>query len=180
VGRGAEKAANLLLVGALAVLLPGAGCTGRPSPGEGGGETPPAGAPAPPATPAYTVTIGGVGLLVEVAVTAEARERGLSGRPEVPRGTGMLFVFPAEAIETFWMKDTLVPLTVAFLDRKGRITQMEDMTPLSEEAHTSREPTRYVLEVPPGWFAEMGIKVGDQAVFGETLRRRLQQGAPEP
>jgi uncharacterized membrane protein (UPF0127 family) len=151
-------------------LLLVAGCTPR------GEQASPVG-PSPAAAPAYTLSIGGVGLLVEVAATEEARERGLSGRAEVPSGTGMLFVFPDEAVRSFWMKDTLVPLSVAFLDREGRITQMEDMTPLSEEAHRSREPARYVLEVPQGWFTKMGITVGDQVVFGETLRRRLQKQA---
>jgi hypothetical protein len=175
-----EKVRGVLLLGALGVtalaagLIAAGGCTPKAE-----GPTP-AGAPTPPATPAYTVTIAGVGLLVEVAATEEAREQGLSGRAEVPRGSGMLFVFPDEDVRSFWMKDTLVPLSVAFLDRDGRITQIEDMAPLSEESHKSRQPARYALEVPQGWFAEMGIKVGDRAVFGETLRRRLQGRAVAP
>jgi hypothetical protein len=170
-----EKAGASFLMGVLSVtaltvsLVSAGGCTRK------GADAPTAGASAPAATPAYTVTIGGVGLLVEVAATAEAHERGLSGRSEVPAGSGMLFVFPAEDIRSFWMKDTPAPLSVAFLDQHGRITQIEDMAPLSEDAHKSWQPARYVIEVPQGWFTEMGIKVGDRAVFGETLRRRLQE-----
>jgi len=121
----------------------------------------------------YALTIGDMALQVEVAATREERRRGLSGRWEVPSGTGMLFVFPDEARRTFWMKDTLTALSVAFLDEEGLVTQMEDMTPLSETPHTSREPARYVLEVPRGWFQEVGIEVGDRTVFGDALERRL-------
>jgi len=114
-------------------------------------------------------------LRVEVAATPEEHWRGLSDRREVAPGTGMLFVYPDEARRSFWMKDTLVPLTVAFLNGDGRVTQMEDMTPLSLVPHASREPARYVLEVPKGWFEEMGVEVGDGVEFGEELRRRLSE-----
>lgn len=123
--------------------------------------------------PLYLITVGGVSLQVEVAATPEERTRGLSGRREVPAGTGMLFLYRDEARRSFWMKDTLVPLTVAFLDSEGRIVQMEDMVPLSEEPHTSRAPVRYVLEVPRGWFERVGVEVGDRVEFGEELRRRF-------
>ena len=121
----------------------------------------------------YRITVGGAALRVEVATTAEEQRRGLSGRREVPAGTGMLFLYPDEAQRTFWMKDTPVPLTVAFLDSRGRIAQMEDMVPLSEEPHTSRAPARYVLEVPRGWFGQAGVEVGDRVEFGEDLGRRF-------
>jgi len=129
----------------------------------------------------YAVTVGGVALQVEVAATPQERRRGLSRRPEVASGTGMLFVFPDEARRTFWMKDTPAPLSLAFLDGEGYITQMEDMVPLSETPHTSYAPVRYVLEVPRGWFREMGVEVGDRIVFGEALEKHLRElGFGEP
>ena len=123
----------------------------------------------------YALTIGGVALQVEVAATLEERRRGLSGRREVPNGTGMLFVFPDQAQRTFWMKDTPTALSLAFLDLDGLVTQMEDMAPLSETPHTSRDPAEYVLEVPRGWFQEMAIEVGDRVVFSDALERRLRE-----
>ncbi len=133
----------------------------------------------------YTVTVGGVALQVEVAATPQEHRRGLSGRREVAPGTGMLFVYSQEEskrsetpLRSFWMKDTLVPLTVAFLNGEGGITQMDDMTPLSLASHESREPVRYALEVPQGWFEESGIEVGDRVVFSEALQRRLRRVSP--
>lgn len=126
----------------------------------------------------YTVTVGGVALQVEVAATPEEHRRGLSGRREVAPGTGMLFVYSEEELRSFWMKDTLVPLTVAFVNGEGGITQMDDMTPLSLASHESREPVRYALEVPQGWFEESGIEVGDRVVFSESLQRRLRRVSP--
>lgn len=131
--------------------------------------------PTPEEPTRYTVTVGGVALQVEVAVTPEEHRRGLSGRREVAPGTGMLFVYSQEELRSFWMKDTLVPLTVAFLNGEGGITQMDDMTPLSLASHESQEPVRYALEVPQGWFEESGIEVGDRVVFSEALQRRLAE-----
>ena len=162
-----SRRVGLLAVGFGCWLILAGACDGdrrRGAPGQGR---------TPEEPTRYTVTVGSVALQVELAATDAERERGLSGRSEVPRGTGMLFVYPDEARRTFWMKDTLVPLSVAFMDSHGRITQIDDMTPLSEAPHTSRGPARYALEVPRGWFQEMGVEVGTRVEFGEDLRQRV-------
>ena len=97
---------------------------------------------------------------VEVADTTDERSVGLSGREDVPDGTGMLFVIPQRGAG-FWMKDTLVPLSVAFLGRCGEIVDIQDMQPLSLDIHQAEPDYSFGLEVPLGWFAQHGIKVGD-------------------
>lgn len=154
-------AAGLLLAGCCALVY--AGCEKERGASNSRG---------PAAGDSYPVRVGGVALRVEVAATPEERQVGLSGRSEVPAGTGMLFVSPEPAKLSFWMKDTQVPLTVAFLDGEGRITQMEEMTPGSEQLHTSLTPVRCALEVPRGWFRQVGVEVGAQVEFSEELRRR--------
>lgn len=99
-------------------------------------------------------------LQVEIAETPEERTAGLSGREEVPADTGMLFVLP-ERGPGFWMKDTLVPLSVAFLARCGEIVDIMDMEPQSLELHNTDEEYNFGLEVPQGWFEANGIQVGD-------------------
>ncbi len=121
----------------------------------------------------YEVRVEGVSLLVELAAKEEERRIGLSGRREVPAGTGMLFVFPKPSPTSFWMKDTYVALTVAYLDEEGRITQMEDMVPESLEGHPSTTSVSYALEVPQGWFEQAGARVGTRVEFAKKLRRRL-------
>ena len=99
-------------------------------------------------------------LQVEIAETADERSIGLSGREEVPDGTGMLFIFEGRS-PGFWMKDTTVPLSVAFLARCGDIVDIQDMVPLSLDLHNTDEEYSFGLEVPQGWFAANDVKVGD-------------------
>jgi uncharacterized membrane protein (UPF0127 family) len=99
-------------------------------------------------------------LQVEIADTPEERSVGLSGRPEIPVDTGMLFIIPNQGAG-FWMKDTLVPLSVAFLARCGEIIDIQDMEPLSLDLHNTDEDYSFGLETPQGWFRENGIEVGD-------------------
>jgi uncharacterized membrane protein (UPF0127 family) len=75
----------------------------------------------------------------------------------------MLFVFESETTRSFWMKDTLIPLSVAYLDSEGRIIDIQDMQPLDETSHPSAEPAQYALEVNQGFFEERGVEVGDTA-----------------
>ncbi len=82
-------------------------------------------------------------------------------REEVPEGTGMLFVFEREEILSFWMKNTYVPLSVAYADRSGRILEIHDMEPESLAPVRSSRPARYALEVPRGYFERAGIRPGD-------------------
>ena len=101
------------------------------------------------------------GVHVEVARTDAQRERGLMKRRSLGSREGMLFVFEADQRLVFWMKDTLVPLSIAFLSSEGRILQIEDMEPLSEKAIRSRLSARYALELPQGAFDEVGAAEGD-------------------
>ncbi len=116
------------------------------------------------------VTVGSDVFTVEVARTTEQRARGLMHRRSLGEREGMLFVFDADQHLTFWMKDTLVPLTIAFLSSEGRIVQIEDLEPLSQKTIRSRQSARYALELPRGAFAEAGAVEGDVVVLPEGLR----------
>ncbi len=96
----------------------------------------------------------------ELAVTEAAREQGLMGRSWLAADTGMLFVFPAADLHRMWMKNTLVPLSVAFIDEQGEIINIEDMQPQTLDAHGARRPARYALEMAQGWFGHRKLAVG--------------------
>lgn len=155
-----------------------AGCTGEtgtggPAPAATGERTP----PAPAASPAPTVQPSGpfpagmvrllpasgdepVPLAVHVAADPPTRRRGLMHRGEVPPGTGMLFAWPEDNTGAFWMKDTLVPLSIAFADADGRILRVLDMEPCEADPCPSYDPGvsyRGTLEVNQGFFDEVGL-----------------------
>ena len=96
----------------------------------------------------------------EVAFTNETRTRGLMNRKSMASQRGMLFVFDATATHCMWMRNTLMPLSVAFLDEQGRIINIEDMEPQTENNHCSAKPAKYALEMNRGWFSQRGIKAG--------------------
>ncbi len=96
----------------------------------------------------------------QLAATARQREVGLMHRKDMPSSEGMLFVFETPGAQCFWMKNTVLPLTAAFVADDGRIVNLADMQPLSEQSHCSREPVRFVLEMNQGWFAKKGIQAG--------------------
>lgn len=98
---------------------------------------------------------------VEIADTAESRQRGLMFRTELAPDEGMLFVFPESRPRSFWMKDTEIPLSIAYIAADGRILEIHDMEPFSLSPVRSRYPARYALEVNRGRFAEVGVRVGD-------------------
>jgi len=98
----------------------------------------------------------------EVAADEQTRQLGLMYRSHLPSGQGMLFVYPSPNRICMWMRNTLIPLSVAFLDEEGRILNIADMTPQSEESHCAAKPARYALEMNQGWFAGHGVKVGDR------------------
>jgi uncharacterized membrane protein (UPF0127 family) len=102
---------------------------------------------------------------VEVAKTPEERNRGLMGRKYLGQDEGMLFIFEGEDYHSFWMKNTLIPLSIAFIDRDGRIVWMTDMKPLTLDSHVPPRPILYALEMNKGWFSKNGIKAGDVARF---------------
>ena len=121
----------------------------------------------PPPAHAWVI-FGADTVLAEVARTFEEREQGLMYRESLASGRGMLFVFPDAQIRSFWMKNTFIPLDIAYLDAELRIVNIQPMEPESLDSHPSASPAMFALEVPFGWFREVGIEVGDQArlVFG--------------
>jgi uncharacterized membrane protein (UPF0127 family) len=96
----------------------------------------------------------------QVAATPDQRMTGLMHRKEMPQHEGMLFVFDYPAEQCFWMKNTLLPLSVAFVGDDGTIVNIDEMKPQTLESHCSAKPVRYVLEMNKGWFAKKGIKAG--------------------
>ncbi|MCS7012850.1 MAG: DUF192 domain-containing protein [Chloroherpetonaceae bacterium] len=103
---------------------------------------------------------------VEVADRDELRQRGLMFRTELPEDEGMLFVFERPEIQSFWMRNTYIPLDIAFIDEKGRITDIYQMKPLDEEPrYESSVPVPFAIELNQGWFAKRGIKVGAQVSY---------------
>ena len=98
----------------------------------------------------------------EIALTPAQREQGLMYRKEIKDGNAMLFVFERDQILSFWMKNTLVPLSVAYIASDGRILEIYDMEPGNLSPVSSSRSARYALEVPQGWFGRAGIGIGDR------------------
>ncbi len=98
----------------------------------------------------------------EMATTPPQREIGLMFRPTMAANDGMLFVFEQPGQQCFWMKNTLLPLSVAFLADDGSIVNVDDMKPQTLDGHCSAKPVRFVLEMNQGWFAKRGIKAGSK------------------
>ncbi|HEY7675116.1 MAG TPA: DUF192 domain-containing protein [Burkholderiales bacterium] len=96
----------------------------------------------------------------EVAYTFEARAQGLMFRKHLASNQGMLFAFPQTERHCMWMKNTLIPLSVAFADEKGRIVSISEMQPQTETTHCAARPAKFALEMGTGWFAARGIKPG--------------------
>lgn len=103
-----------------------------------------------------------VTVLAEIARTEAARNFGFMERKNIPDGTGMLFVFENDQILHFWMKNTPSPLSIAYIDKNGRINEIFDMKPYSLESVDGTSFARYALEVPQGYFERAGIKAGDR------------------
>ena len=97
---------------------------------------------------------------LQVAATPDQRAIGLMHRAEMPQAEGMLFAFEQATQQCFWMKNTLLPLTAAFIADDGTIVNLADMKPQTTDAHCSDQPVRWVLEMNQGWFAKRGIKAG--------------------
>lgn len=112
------------------------------------------------------LTIAGEPLFVETAQTDAERERGLMFREHLPADQGMLFVFPISQIQSFWMRNTFIPLDIAFINSEGVIVDVQHMKPVDESIlYTSRAPALYALEVNAGWFAQHNIQIGDRVNF---------------
>lgn len=115
------------------------------------------------------VVLKGKSFYVEVADNDPARMKGLMFREHMPADRGMIFLFPEEAMQAFWMKNTLIPLAVAFVADDGTVVNVDEMKPQTLNPHCSTKPVRFVLEMNTGWFAKRGIKEGSKlsgAPFG--------------
>jgi uncharacterized membrane protein (UPF0127 family) len=112
--------------------------------------------------PTTELTINGRRVTAEVATTVDTRAVGLMRRFSLRPDHGMLFVFEAPQPLTFWMKDTYIPLSIAFIGADGRILNIEDMAPQTETAHDSRGAAMFALEMKKGWFAQFAITTGDR------------------
>jgi uncharacterized membrane protein (UPF0127 family) len=117
----------------------------------------------------YPLKIKGHAIRVEVANTPDTRRTGLMFRDSLPENQGMLFLYEAEDRHAMWMKNTLLPLSVAFIDRTGRILNIEDMQPQTEDTHMAAAAAAYSLEMNQGWFRKRGIKRGDRVEGIERL-----------
>ena len=112
--------------------------------------------------PTTVITIKGHALTVELATTPVQRGCGLSHRETLALNHGMLFIFPDNRPRSFWMKDTFIPLSIAYLDRTGRILSIHNMVPSqTDQKYPSGHPASFALEVNQGWFREKGIEIGD-------------------
>jgi uncharacterized membrane protein (UPF0127 family) len=112
--------------------------------------------------PKVTLKAGMHLIHAQVASTPEQRATGLMFRSEMPANEGMLFVFEESAGQCFWMKNTLLPLTAAFVADDGTIVNLADMKPRTLDSHCSAKPVRYVLEMHQGWFSKRGIQAGSR------------------
>jgi uncharacterized membrane protein (UPF0127 family) len=110
--------------------------------------------------PTVKLTAGVHLITAEVAADDPMRMRGLMFRQALAPNHGMLFVFDSKSVQCMWMRNTLIPLSVAFLEDDGRIVNIEDMLPQTENSHCARAPVRYALEMTQGWFAQRGLKPG--------------------
>ena len=112
--------------------------------------------------PRVTLHAGMHRIDAQVAQTPEQRQTGLMFRKEMPRHEGMLFVFEQASQQCFWMRNTRLPLTAAFVADDGTLVNLADMKPMTDDAHCSKQPVRFVLEMNQGWFASKNLKAGDK------------------
>ena len=170
----------VLLVFVLAGCGGGSGGSGSSAGPASSGQSAPGETTEDQATELRTVTIAASGgeeveVRVEIADDDAERQRGLMGRTSLGEDRGMLFVFDEEQVLSFWMKNTLIPLSIAYVDSEGRIVDIQDMKPVREQTisdlelprYVSAEPAKYALEVNQGFFRERGVEVGDRAELPE-------------
>jgi uncharacterized protein len=152
--KGRRAPAALLAAAALAALM---GCGAGKAAAEGPN----------PTLRAVELRIGGAAVSAELARTASEREKGLMFRKSLAEGSGMLFVFEGDQRVGFWMKNTTIPLSLAYIGSDKVIKQIVDLEPLSLASVQSERSIRYALEVPRGWFGRVGAKVGDRVEMPE-------------
>ena len=124
----------------------------------------------------YVVQMGDAKVKVEVAMTAEEREHGLMDRDELGADWGMLFVYDRDQALKFWMKNTRVPLSIAFINSGLVVRDIQDMAPETLDNHEAKAPATYALEVNRGWFAKHGVKVGTKVTFSTELDKYIRKG----
>lgn len=110
--------------------------------------------------PVATIDVGGHAVKVELAITGPARMEGLMHRDSMPADAGMLFIYPDTEPRSFWMKDTHIPLSIAFADNSGKIVKIADMQPFDTGHTKSLYPAKYALEMNQGWFQKNGVEKG--------------------
>lgn len=120
-----------------------------------------------------TISIAGNKAYVELAITDEEHRKGLMFRNKLKEDHGMLFIFPEERQVSFWMKNTAIPLSIAFIKEDGWIAQIEDMQPNSPESHVSEMKVKYVLEMNRDWFKERKIGVGDFLEIPHDVKTKI-------
>ena len=115
-------------------------------------------------------------LAVEIADNSTLRTRGLMWRSDVPDGTGMLFIFPNEVVQSFWMRNTLIPLDILFVDRTGKVVGVVQWAePKTLTSRTVGKPSMYVLEVPGGWASRNSVQAGARVDLEGDLKKRPGQ-----
>ena len=124
--------------------------------------------------PTATITItrqdsSTITVISEIAKTREDRNHGFMERKNIPDGTGMIFIFEKDQMLSFWMKNTPHPLSIAYIDSKGKIRNIYDMTPFSLSSIVSTVSVRYALEVPQGWYEKNNIKEGDYVTLPSSF-----------
>jgi uncharacterized membrane protein (UPF0127 family) len=113
-----------------------------------------------PRLPTVQLTAGIHLITAEVATNDATRARGLMFRASLPTNHGMLFIFDSKSLHCMWMRNTLIPLSVAFIEDDGKIVSIHDMQPHDERSHCAKQPVRYALEMTQGWFAQKGLGAG--------------------
>ncbi len=112
-----------------------------------------------------SLIVKGKKIHVDVVRSEEEKARGLMFREKLGKNEGMIFVYEGEELLSFWMKNTPLPLSIAFIDKKGEIVDIQDMKPFSLNPHISAYPAQYALEVNQGWFRQNSIGIGDVVKF---------------
>ena len=120
------------------------------------------------------INVAGIELEVELATTFEEQSLGLMYRDKLEENGGMLFVYPRENVLSFWMKDTRIPLSIAFIKADGRIIQIESMKPYSLDTHVSKEKAKYALEMNEGWFRIHNVREGDTVKIPLTMYEKTK------
>lgn len=126
----------------------------------------------------YRIAVGSNTVSVELAMTNAERERGLMYRNRMSEGDGMLFLYPEAGERYFWMKNTILPLTLAYVRSDGTISSLHDLEPLNEQSVPSKEPVPYILEMNRGWFERHKVVPGDKIAIPDEIRQ-LPSERPE-